>query len=208
MVLFPQVMQPLHVFEPRYRQLTADALAGDRYIAMALLRPGWQQDYNGNPEIYPVACLGRIVADQLLPDGRYNLLLRGMSRIQIVQEIPHTKLYRKARVDLLMDSEVEKPKTARSLRRKLGALAPHCFGEQKEVLGQVRKLFRSGLPLGTLCDIFAFALSLDVEFKQELLDELDVAKRVERLLGHLANHKACGADASDERKFPPEFSEN
>ena len=114
MVLFPQVMQPLHVFEPRYRQLAADALAGDRYIAMALLKPGWEKDYAGNPEIYPVACLGRIVAEQQLPDGRYNLLLRGMSRVQIVQEIPHTKLYRKARVDLLVDVEVEKSRAART----------------------------------------------------------------------------------------------
>ena len=208
-VLFPQVMQPLHVFEPRYRQLAADALAGDRYIAMALLKPGWQNDYAGEPEIYPVACLGKIIADQQLPDGRYNLLLRGMSRVQIVQEIPHTKLYRKARVDLLVDIEVEKTKTAKSLRRKL-SLQARWFAEQKAVLAQLRKLFHSELPLGALCDIFSFALALDVEFKQELLDELDVGKRVERLLSHLDAAKPCAvADvASSKHKFPPEFSEN
>jgi uncharacterized protein len=207
-VLFPQVMQPLHVFEPRYRELAADALAGDRYIAMALLKPGWQKDYAGNPEIYPVACLGRIIADQQLPDGRYNLLLRGMSRVQIVQEIPHTKLYRKARVDLLVDVEVEKSRTAKSLRRKLSLHAPRRFGKQKAVLAQFRKLFHSDLPLGALCDIFAFALSLETEFKQELLEELDVERRVERLLNHLDSGKTCEAVASGERKFPPEFSEN
>ena len=87
-VLFPQVMQPLHVFEPRYRQLAVDALAGDRFIAMALLAPGWQTDQSGTPPIHPVACLGRIIAEQRLADGRYNLLLRGMSRIQIAHEIP------------------------------------------------------------------------------------------------------------------------
>src|SRR5574339_310094 len=75
LVLFPHVVQPLHVFEPRYRQMTVDALAGDRLIALVLLKPGWEAEYEGRPGIYPVACLGRLVADQKLPDGRYNLHL-------------------------------------------------------------------------------------------------------------------------------------
>src|SRR4051812_1530562 len=80
LVLFPHVVQPLHVFEPRYRQMTADALAGDRLIALVLLRPGWEAEYEDRPPVHPVACLGRIVADQQLPDGRYNLLVRGLAR--------------------------------------------------------------------------------------------------------------------------------
>jgi len=207
-VLFPQVMQPLHVFEPRYRQLTADALAGDRLIAMVLLQPNWEKDYGGAPPIHPVACLGRIVADQMLSDGRYNLLLQGMSRVQITQEIPHCKLYRKARADLLVDVDVDNPSMARKLRRKLSVLVPRWFGKQKEVLEQVRKLFRSELSLGALCDIFSFALALDVERKQELLDEHDVEKRVCRLLAHLEKSEPCGEIAVGDRKFPPEFSSN
>src|SRR5436853_468650 len=80
LVLFPHVVQPLHVFEPRYRQMTADALADDRLITLVLLKPGWEDAGNKPPAVHPVACLGRVVADQLLPDGRYNLLLRGLSR--------------------------------------------------------------------------------------------------------------------------------
>src|SRR5205085_1976564 len=79
-VLFPQVVQPLHIFEPRYREMTADALADDRLIAMALLQPGWEADYEGRPPIHPICCLGRIFAEKHLPDGRYNLLLRGLTR--------------------------------------------------------------------------------------------------------------------------------
>src|SRR5690348_5650973 len=79
LVLFPQVMQPLHIFEARYRQMTEDALAGDRLIAMALLRPGWEANYADRPDIHAVACLGRIVAEQRLDDGRFNILLRGLS---------------------------------------------------------------------------------------------------------------------------------
>ena len=203
-VLFPQVMQPLHVFEPRYRQLAADALAGDRYIAMALLKPGWQNDYAGNRKSTPSPAWAGSSPISSCPTAATICCLRGMSRVQIVQEIPHTKLYRKARVDLLVDIEVEKTKTAKSLRRKLSLQAPRWFGEQKAVLAQMRKLFHSELPLGALCDIFAFALSLDVEFKQELLDELDVGKRVERLLSHLDAAKPCAvADvASSERSSP------
>src|SRR5437763_14532370 len=91
LVLFPQVVQPLHIFEPRYRRMTADALAGDRLLALVLLRPGWEPDYDGKPAIHPVACVGKIVADQRLDDGRYNLLLRGLTRVRILQEMPNAQ---------------------------------------------------------------------------------------------------------------------
>src|ERR1700692_4837672 len=86
LVLFPHVMQPLHIFEPRYRQMAADALAGDRLIAPVLLQTGWEADYEGRPAIYSMACLGRIVAEQRLDDGRFNLLLRGICRARLSKE--------------------------------------------------------------------------------------------------------------------------
>src|SRR5262245_4682668 len=91
LVFFPQVMQPLHVFEPRYRQMTADALEGDRLIALVLPKPGWEGDYMGKPLLHDVACIGRIMAEQLLEDGRYNMLLRGLARVRIVDEIASKK---------------------------------------------------------------------------------------------------------------------
>src|SRR3954447_25834770 len=80
LVLFPHVLQPLHIFEPRYRQMTRDALAGDRLLGMALLRPGWEGDYQGRPAIEPVVCLCKITKDQALDDGCFNLLVRGLAR--------------------------------------------------------------------------------------------------------------------------------
>jgi Lon protease-like protein len=103
LVLFPGVMQPLHVFEPRYRQMTQDALAGDRLLALVLLRPGWEADYDGRPPVHSIACVGKILAEQALEDGCFNLLLRGLSRVQIVQDIQDGRPYRSARVDLLPD---------------------------------------------------------------------------------------------------------
>src|SRR6266704_2167528 len=79
LVLFPQVVQGLHIFEPRYRRMTADALADDHLIALVLLRPGWE-DAGDTPAVEPVACLARIFQHEELPDGRYNLRVRGAAR--------------------------------------------------------------------------------------------------------------------------------
>jgi Lon protease-like protein len=208
LVLFPHVMQPLHIFEPRYRQMTADALAGDRLIALALLRPGWEADYDGKPAIHAVACLGRVVADQRLEDGRYNILLRGLSRLRVLEEIPTGKLYRTARVDLLPDCGAPSGKDERRLRRRLSASVAGWFPKQGAVLEQFRKLLRSELQLGPLADIITFALPMELAVKQELLEELDVGRRVRRLLGYMEGHTQKAAAGESERKFPPEFSVN
>jgi Lon protease-like protein len=201
MVLFPHVVQPLHIFEPRYRQMTAEALEGDRLIGMTLLQPGWEMDYAGNPPIHTVGCLGTIVAEQRLDDGGFNILLRGVSRFRVEREVGHTKLYRLARVSLLDDASAPGPETARRFRRRLLKVVPSWLSSQGAVLEQFRKLIKSQIPVGALCDIIAFALSLEVSFKQELLEELSVARRVRGLLRHLQKQEP-------ERKFPPEFSVN
>src|SRR5438874_9440994 len=98
-VLFPHVVQPLHIFEPRYREMTADALADDNLIAMALLQPDWESQQQGQPAIHPVVCLGRIIAHQTLDDGRYLMLLRGLSRARVVEEVETKNAYRMARLE-------------------------------------------------------------------------------------------------------------
>jgi uncharacterized protein len=218
LVLFPHVMQPLHVFEPRYRQMTADALAGDRLIALALLEPGWEADYDGKPAIHPVACLGRVVAEQLLEDGRYNILLRGLSRIRVLEELSQGKLYRTGRVELLADRRPPEGPAEREPRKRLARAVAAWFPEKGAVYEQFRKLFRSDLALGPLGDIVSFALPIDLEVKQALLEELDVRRRVRRLLEYLEAHPPKPAKpskpaklaqpAAPQRKFPPEFSSN
>src|SRR5213596_3395375 len=73
-VLFPNVFLPLHIFEPRYREMVADALASDRLIGMVLLRPGWERDYEGRPPVYPIGCSGVITHAERLHDGRYDIV--------------------------------------------------------------------------------------------------------------------------------------
>jgi len=206
-VLFPQMVLPLHIFEPRYRQMTADALAGDRLIAMTLLEPGWESDYEGQPAIRLVACLGRIVDHQHLPDGRFNLHLRGLSRARIVQEIDSDKLYRIAKVELLR----EQPAGAdfdQKLRSQLLQVVPawcEAHGPAAEVFP---KVIQSNLPFGVMCDVLGFSLPLPVEFKQQLLEELNIETRAQTLLDYLETNSPPEVLPPPQRLFPPEFSAN
>src|SRR5688572_12253917 len=105
-VLFPNVFLPLHIFEARYREMVADALASDRLIGMTLLRPGWERDYEGRPPVYAIGCSGVITHVERLPDGRYNLVLRGLERFRIVEE-DSAKAYRRAAIEPLIERPLE-----------------------------------------------------------------------------------------------------
>ncbi len=82
-VFFPKTLLPLHVFEPRYRLMIADAIRGNQPLCVALLKPGWEADYEGSPEVHPVACVGNIVMHEDLGDGRFNIVLQGVERVMI-----------------------------------------------------------------------------------------------------------------------------
>ena len=105
-VLFPNVFLPLHIFEPRYRQMVTDALAGDRIIGMVLLRPGYEDDYEGTPPVYATGCSGLITHVENLPDGKYNLVLRGLEKFTIHNEEPPAvgRLYRSAVITPIDDA--------------------------------------------------------------------------------------------------------
>ncbi len=85
-VLFPGVFLPLHVFEPRYRLMVEAALSADRMMGIVLLKPGWESDYEGRPPIYATGCAGVISHVERLPDGRYNLVLKGLEKIVVTDE--------------------------------------------------------------------------------------------------------------------------
>jgi Lon protease-like protein len=207
-VLFPHVVQPLHIFEPRYRQMTADALADDRLIAPVLLAPGWEADYEGRPAVHSMTCVGRIVAEQRLQDGRYNLLLRGLSRARVVQEVPADKLYRCARVELQPEGDPPNESAARAMMRSIADSVGRWFPAEGTATQQVEKLLRSQLPLGVLCDLLGFAVPLAVEAKQQLLEQLDIDRRARLLVEHLQNDEPPKPTPPSDRLFPPNFSSN
>jgi Lon protease-like protein len=125
-VLFPNVFLPLHVFEDRYRDMVADALAEDRIVGMVLLRPGWEEAYEGRPAIYPVGCAGLITHAERLGDGRYNIVLQGLEKFRVLDE-DDSRPYRLARVDSIAEVPAngdERDEMRRARRRLESLLVP------------------------------------------------------------------------------------
>jgi hypothetical protein len=121
-MLFPNITRPLHIFEPRYRAMVADALKGDRIIGMVLLRPGYEADYEGRPPVYPIGCAGVITNVEQLPDGRYLIALRGLVKFRVNSE-DQSRAYRLARVEAIPEvPNDEERATLRQRRQRLAAL--------------------------------------------------------------------------------------
>ena len=121
-VLFPNVFMPLHIFEARYRAMVSDALAGDRIIGMVLLKAGFERDYEGRPPIFPVGCAGVITHSEPLPDGRFNIVLKGLEKFRITAE-DSTRTYRVATIDALPEQMTDPERAElRRLRQRVEAL--------------------------------------------------------------------------------------
>ena len=207
-VHFPHAWLPLHIFESRYRQMVSDALDGDRLIAMALLRPNWETTYDTKlAQIHPIVCLGHIAVEERLPDGRFNLALRGLSRARVEYEIDSVEPYRVAKLTLLPD---EYSSTAtidrRHRQRELLTGAIDVLPElQSDPL--LHQLLEAELPLGVLCDVLAHSLGVSPDDARLLLEETDVDLRSELILRHLhqqQRRQKAGAASG----FPPAFSLN
>jgi len=176
-VLFPRVPLPLHIFEPRYRKMVADALAGPRVIGMVLLRPGWEDDYEGRPPVYAQGCAGSIEEHETLPDGRSNIVLRGLARFRIDEE--HSgEPYRMAAVTPLADpagGEAEVEAARREVMAAIGRAAdgPHVLVIKPEV------------PADLFVNALSQSLDLSPVERQSLLECDGVLERYRRLLSIL-----------------------
>jgi hypothetical protein len=175
-VLFPNVFLPLHIFEPRYRQMVADALQGDRIIGMVLLRPGWQSDYEGRPPVYTVGCAGVITHAERLPDGRSNIVLRGMEKFRLTGE-DGGRAYRVARVETIDEPS---PATWRAEiqqeRRRLEALLVPQPDRQPD------PKVPSWMPDEDLVNALAQYLELEPVEKQALLERDSLLDRCRSLI--------------------------
>jgi uncharacterized protein len=211
LVLYPHVMQPLHIFEERYREMLEDALAGDQLITMAVLEPGWETDYDSRPPVSEFACLGKVVAHHRLPDGRSNVLLLGVQRVQIVKELDPLRSFRQARVELVEDcydfgSSAERKRVQEELLTAFRSHLP-CSCELPE---QLESMLSDQLPLGLLTDLASYALPLLADVKLQLLSECCVRSRAEILLGEVKKLAATAVRKSPTSPlvFPPSFSDN
>ena len=179
-VLFPNVFLPLHIFEPRYRQMVNDALAGERMIGMVLLQPGYDADDEGTPPVYDVGCAGLITHVERLTDGRFNIVLRGLERFRIVgEEAPTSQtLYRRALVAPL--SEINPPDRGERLkaaRQQLETLLAPLFSGTLAARGLPQQM-----PDDELINALAQYLELEPIEKQALLERDGALQRCHALL--------------------------
>jgi hypothetical protein len=176
-VLLPHSVIPLHIFEPRYRDLVRDAVAGDRIMALAQLEPGWEPRYSERPALQRMMCAGLIVWDEELEDGRYNILLQGVCRARLVSELASERLYREVRVELLPDPpfEGQEEEQLRQAVLELAGRVPPSFSE-----GLLPAVARA--KGGALADVVGAAIIPESERRQQLLTQLNVRQRLQAVI--------------------------
>jgi Lon protease-like protein len=204
LVMFPHVMQALHIFEPRYRALLEESLEDDRLMALGVLAPGWEQSSAARPALHPMACLCRIATHQRTPQGTYNVLLLGVRRLRLREELSTPKPFRVVEADILEDEEptAGSAATVAEMQRRLLAAFKRAMPRLPDAQGQLDQLLGSQITLGMLTDIVAYTIDIDMPWKLRLLAETDVLRRTELLLEALASRGRV------ERAFPPPFSVN
>jgi uncharacterized protein len=186
-VLFPGALLPLHVFEPRYRDMTKDVLEGARLMAVVRLKPGFEPEYLERPAVYGVAGVGYVIASEKLDDGRYNIVLRGVGRVRIAEELPPTRSYRAVRAELLVDTRSRRSASeVLTAHEQLIAMCDRLSRLIDEGGENLRELVRAVPSPAGCVDVLSAALVTDADERQKLLEMLDPVERLERLLGHVA----------------------
>jgi Lon protease-like protein len=207
-VLFPHQGLPLRIFEPRYRAMMADALRGEKLIAMSLLKPGWENNYEGRPDTHEMVCIGRITAEERLSSGEYNLILAGVQRAVIEEELGTDTAYRVARLELFNDFYSKEPLVDREARRRDLLMNFRRLFTEVRADALFAQVLEADVPLGVLCDLLTAALPIVPELKQQVLDELDVDLRSDLVLARILELQEASQGGKPPRKFPPEFSLN
>jgi Lon protease-like protein len=174
-VFFPGTVLPLHVFEPRYRALVSHAARGDRVLAVSLLQPGWEEDYQGSPAFHRVATAGRVEGLRKLPDGRFLLHLVGFARValgEVMQERP----FRIVRAEGLPESGVDE-ESAEIGDAKRVLLASH--GSLVRLLSGQEEGFHldESVPFEQVLNQVCASLPVEPEIRQALLEEDDLIER-------------------------------
>ena len=179
-VLFPHALLPLHIFEDRYREMTRDLLSGARCLAIGLIAPNAAPE-DERPPVLPIAGVGEVVMAHELPDGRFNLVVRGRARVRIDEELASDRPYRLVSAtqlpDLPITSAAEIADADQTLRALIGRLA-EALPEGGELLRQVVAAQESP---AELVDGVASALIVDPVLRQRLLETRDVGQRLERV---------------------------
>ena len=176
LVFFPETRLPLHIFEPRYRQMAKDAIEGEKRIGMMLLKPGWEMNYYGSPPVYEIGTLGTIEHAVALQDGRFNIVLNGTVRYRILEHVSDSP-YRIARV-IAAPENAPSPMEAYAQRQWLTELSQQYL---QGLPGQTSVPELENVKLDALTNALIMSLDVPPEEKQALLELDDLAQRSERV---------------------------
>jgi hypothetical protein len=186
--VLPGTPAPFHIFEPRYKALVGDALRGDRILAVPSLLV--KSDAHAlRPPLRPICGAGILEAEERYEDGRYDVVVRGLARVRLLEELPPGKLYREFRAEILED--VLPAGGARALQGELDSLRQLVY----ELSTRLPK--ESGAPQlaeaaaqmkepSAIVDLVTAAVVSDPATRQRALEELDVARRLELVLEEVA----------------------
>ncbi len=174
-VFFPGTALPLHLFETRYQQMVEDCMTkGPKALAVTLLEPGWEDDYDGDPPVHEIAGVGRIVGHQARPDGTHDIILQGLHRVRL-EELPSDHVpYRLAKAIPLEDSGTVPPTDVLALMSLASSVAVKVRERQPDFTLQVS----AELPPGRAADIVADQLVVSPDDRQRILEAVEVEKRV------------------------------
>lgn len=209
LVLFPGVVQALHLYEPRYKALAADALAADELIAMAFIKPEGSAENADQPEISRTVCIGKILSHTVLDDGRYNMFLVGTKRARIVTELPQDTPYRMAEVEIIEDVAAASNELSLLRHRiidEFRALAMLRAGWNHEALDQ---FLDDDLSFGHLVDMICYSCGASPEDQQTVLETRELRRRGEIVFDLLKEQTQSHQNRSEVvQDFPPGFSLN
>ncbi|MEM1024320.1 MAG: LON peptidase substrate-binding domain-containing protein [Myxococcota bacterium] len=184
-VLLPRTLISLHVFEPRYRAMTQYCLDGSRLMVVAMTRPESPPDAFGRPAVHKVAGLGILRQSARLPDGRYNIVIEGLCRVNISDEHDPGPSFRRVRARILED---QMPADSRSLLPAMASLRSLCTRAMVHVspsdASELQGLNEVDEP-GPLADLVAAAALTDPSERQDVLAEPDVEARLGLVAGSL-----------------------
>jgi uncharacterized protein len=184
LTFFPHTVLPLHVFEPRYRSMVSDCLARNRKLAVVGLKPGYEDNYEGKPAVHAVAGAGEIVRCERLATGRFNILIKGESRIRIGRELPSDTLYRLVEATVLPDVG-DGGARADALTAEIKARGRRVLNAVGRSSPRLEAALSSSPSPAILADQIASALIPSPQLRQRLLEETDVERRLGLLLTSL-----------------------
>jgi len=178
-VFFPRTYLPLHIFESRYRRMVRDAAASHQMIGMVLLKEGWETDYEGSPPIFPIGAVGRMVTVQALSDGRFNILLQGLGRFEIQEELG-CESYRQGQIRLA-DFSVSEKKLPCDVRAELVKLVGNFLLKREDGVA-LANFLKQPVDDEALVHNLSFALDFTPLEKQFLLEADSLVQQARRLL--------------------------